>query len=1008
MNLYIAKVKRTLDVLGASCSTVIERIDDLRALEVFDFKDSNEPPKGEYLPFACVDGLDKRFWIKASFQTPKQEKDCAYFLKIRTGLSGWDAMNPQLIFYIDGKMVHGLDINHFLVPLDADRSYDTYCYLYSGRQETHFPVIYEVIRTNKRVEKLYYDMVVPHDACRDVYSEDSKEYSETLKVLSMAADALDLRLIGSPEYYESVEKALEIMEKEYYEKLCSVEDKPIVNYVGHTHIDVEWLWDRRQTREKIQRSASTAVTLMKEYPEYKFMLSQPELYRYLKEEAPEKYEEVKSLIKEGRWEVEGALYLECDCNLTSGESLVRQLLYGKRFFEREFGHENRVCFLPDVFGYSAAMPQILKKSDVDYFVTSKISWNDTNTMPHDAFVWQGIDGTEIFSSFITGQPYRKGQSPDKYTTYVGDITPAFTKGTWERFKDKEYSSNALCTYGFGDGGGGPTREMLERGRRLAKGMPGLPVAKFTHLRPYLDTLSGEFFENAKKIKTMPKWVGELYLEYHRGTYTSQAATKKGNRKSELALGTAEAVFSTDLYFGGDFDREKLGLAWRDLLHNQFHDILPGSSIEKVYEFAEEDYARILGYARSESERKLASLAGKINTKGGVLVYNPAGFARRGEFLLDGKTVSTKSEIPAFGYAVIQPSEAVCTVSVSGHTAENRFYKLTLDNAGRISSLYDKTANREVVLPGTCMNEFSTYEDYPLNYDAWDIDSYAFTKEYKLDSDADILPVFDGERAGFVITRKYQNSEIKQTMWLYSDSARIDLVHHIDWHEKHQFLKLAFPVNVHATSATYDIQFGHTQRPTHKNTSWDQARFEVCGHKWVDISEYGYGVSILNDCKYGYSAEGSTIKLTCLKCPDYPAPSADVGEHEFTCSIFPHEGDFRKAGTIKEAYALNIPLVAMNIEKSEGTLPDCFSLVSCDNPAVIVETVKPAEDSNDVIVRLYESFGGGASARIKIADGFKKVYLTNLMEKEITELPIVNGEVELNFHSFEIKTLKLVK
>ncbi len=461
-------------------------------------------------------------------------------------------------------MVQGLDINHFLVPLEGDKDYDTYCYLYSGSQVSHFPVKYELIKINKRAEKLYYDMVVPHDACRDVYPEDSKEYSETLRALDMAANAIDFRNIGSREFYESVEKALSIMEEEFYEKLCSIEGKPIVNYVGHTHIDVEWLWDRRQTREKIQRSASTAVTLMKEYPEYKFMLSQPELYRYLKEGAPEKYEEVRTLIDSGRWEVDGALYLECDCNLTSGESLVRQLMYGKRFFASEFGRDSRICFLPDVFGYSAAMPQILKKSDVDYFITSKISWNDTNTMPHDAFMWQGIDGTEIFSAFITAQDYKKGKAPTNGTTYVGNITAANTKGAWERFKDKDYSYNVISTYGHGDGGGGPTREMLERGRRLEKGLPGMPVAKFNHLRPYLDTLAEEFFKNADRLRVTPKWVGELYLEYHRGTYTTQAAVKRGNRKSELALGALEAISSLGLHCGEDFDRAKIADAWRDV------------------------------------------------------------------------------------------------------------------------------------------------------------------------------------------------------------------------------------------------------------------------------------------------------------------------------------------------------------------------------------------------------------------------------------------------------------
>ncbi len=444
------------------------------------------------------------------------------------------------------------------------------------------------------------------------------------------------------------------------------------------------------------------------------------------------------------------------------------------------------------------------------------------------------------------------------------------------------------------------------------------------------------------------------------------------------------------------------------MHNQFHDILPGSSVESVYRFAADDHARVIGYATAESERRLRNLAKKINTGGGVLVYNPTGFSRSGNISLDGMTVSTGCGIPAFGYAVIQPKAPVCEVTVLGNTAENSFYKLTLDSAGRIKSLYDKRAEREVVLDGSYMNEFSTYEDYPQTYDAWEIESYAFTKGYKLDSDAVIAPVYDGERAGLTVTRKYQSSEIKQTIWLYSASERIDLDHHIDWHEKHQLLKLAFPLNLHATKASYDIQFGHLERPTHQNTSWDKAKFEVCAHKWVDISEHGYGVSLLNDCKYGYSAEGSTIKLTCIKCPEYPAPNADVGEHEFTVSLYPHEGDFREAGTIREAYALNSPLMAMRIEKNDGVLPESFSLVSCDNPAVVLETVKPAEESDDIVIRLYESFGGNAKARIQLADGFTKAYLTTLTEKNVQELQITDGCLELKFHAFEIHTLRLAR
>ena len=398
MKLSLTKSIRACDVLQANIEREILR-PDLFALEVPDYKDTNTPPEGEYLPFSIVDGTEKRFWVKADFRTPAAERDVVYYLDVSTGIGGWDALNPQMIMYLNGRMAHGLDVNHRRVMLEPDTDYKSVCYLYSGNQVAHFPVQYRLIAVNKRVEKLYFDMIVPCDACNDVYQESSAEYATVMSALEQACNLLDLRAPGSEDFFAGVERAIEFMDTEFYGKVCTTEGKPTVNCIAHSHIDVEWQWDRRQTREKIQRTASTAVALMKEYPEYRFMLSQPELYRYLKEEAPEKFAEVQALVADGRWEPDGALYLECDCNIISGESMVRQLLYGKKFIKNELGHESRVCFLPDVFGYSAAMPQILKKADVDYFVTSKISWNDTNTMPNDAFIWRGIDGTEIFSAF---------------------------------------------------------------------------------------------------------------------------------------------------------------------------------------------------------------------------------------------------------------------------------------------------------------------------------------------------------------------------------------------------------------------------------------------------------------------------------------------------------------------------------------------------------------------------------------------------------------------------------
>ena len=1010
-DLSLPKIKKTCDLLKLASVSYIERSIPLLALEVDDYKDSNTPPAGEYIPFKRISGKDKRYWIKLDIKTPSIQRDEDIYLEIRTGIKGSDIKNPQAIFYANGKMIQGVDINHRLVKLLPDTEYETYTYFYSGVEVDLFDVEYDLIKIDRATERLYYDMLVPFEACRDVYADGSYEFMTVLSVLERTANLLDLRALRSEDFYRSVEAAESFIERELYTKLCDTEGKPTVCCVGHTHIDVEWLWDRRQTREKIQRSASTALALMDDYPEYLFTLSQPELYRYLKEEAPEKYAELKKRVKEGRWEPNGALYLECDCNMTSGESLVRQLMYGKRFFAEEFGVDSRVCLLPDVFGYSASLPQILKKADVDCFITSKISWNDTNTLPHDMFMWRGIDGTEIFTAFITGQnSYDKKQTEKvNRTTYNGTITPASIKATWERFKEKGYSDRALNTYGFGDGGGGPTREMIEAGKRLAKGLPGLPVSKFDTLASFVDSASTQFAKNTAELRRTPRWVGELYLERHRATYTTMGKVKKSNRRAELLLTKLESLYAFNQLFGKAYDEDgKLDVMWRDTIHNQFHDILPGSSVESVYNFTDEDYSRILGYASENIERKTREIAASVSTEGGLFVYNDTGFARAVEYDVGEGFVRSSELISPFGYSVIKKESPVCAVKIDGTRVDTPFYTAELDSCGRLISLYDKENMRELVAEGERMNEFCVFEDYPNLYDAWEFEEYMETKPYILDTGCSISPIYDGERAGFEITLPYKSSTVREKIWFNSKSRRIDLELNIDWYEKMNSLKLVFPTAINTNKINCDVQFGHVERATHKNTSWDMARFEICAHKWVDVGEYGYGFSILSDSKYGYSAEGGKISLTCLKCPTYPNPTADVGNHTFSYALLPHKGDFREAGVIREAHAFNRPMKTVELGKQSGELPSRFSLISADSDAVVIETVKPAVDGRGIIVRLYESFGSTARAKIAVPAGFKTARVTNLLERDEREISVVDGYVEIVAHPFEIITLRFEK
>lgn len=978
-------------------------IDEIEAVEC-GYKKGNTPPADGWQKATAFKGAHKHWWLRFSVKTPEAEPGVRYMMLCNTGLKGWDAANPQGLLYLDGEMVQGLDINHIETFLEPGREYTAHVYLYSADVETVFPFDVKLCRMYPQVEELYYDILTPLEAL-EYLNENTSEYRDILLALEKAVNLVDTRDVYSDAYFSSVAAAREYLEAEFYGKLCTPEGKPVVHCIGHTHIDVEWLWARRQTREKIQRSFATANALMEEFPEYLFTLSQPELYRYLKEEAPEKYAQLKRWVAEGRWEPEGSMWVECDCNLVSGESFIRQLLLGKQFFREEFGVENRVLFLPDVFGYSAALPQILKKSGIDYFVTSKISWNDTNLLPVDAFYWKGIDGTELFTSFITARWGRKNHEFNRISTYVGKIDASFTIGAWDRFQQKEFCDHTLLTFGFGDGGGGPTREDLQKQRRLQRGLPGMPVTKMDFLLPYLQTAKAQFDESCQALGRTPTWVGELYLEFHRGTYTSQAKVKKGNRKSEFALQRCEALSATDLLLGGSYDREGLNAMWKVVLHDQFHDILPGSSLHEVYEGTDEDYARIGNFCETMEQEKLSAIAGRLQTAGGLLVYNPLGFSRGGNICLDGKTLELTEEIPAYGWKVVTPEAAKCAVTVSGLTAENSHYRMELDDAGRIVSLFDKKAQREVfAAPG---NAFTAYEDLPYQYDNWEISDYYRAKAYALDDKAAITPVFDGSRAGFRVEKRYMDCTIVQNIWLYSDSRRVDFDNEIDWRRQHQVLKVAFPLDIHATEATYEIQYGHTRRPTHQNTSWDAARFEVCAHKWADISETGYGVALLNDCKYGHSAQGGTLELTVLKAGTYPDPVADIGKHVFSYSLLPHTGSLYEAGVIHEAYSFNQPLLAKPVAANAGTVADCFSLVSCDRENVIIDTVKKAEKDNGMIVRLYDSFDMRSTVTLTVNPGFTKAYLCDMMENELEELAFDGRTVTVPVKNFEIHTIKFL-
>lgn len=944
---------------------------------------------------------DSHQWFYKHITLPDSMRGRRVALSVCTGREGeWDATNPQFAVYIDGRLEQGLDVNHTSVLIEGKDQFTLYLYAYAGMKGGYLEFLPKLFLIDEVCEKLYYHLKVPLDVLT-ITEPDSKCYADIMQALNHAINLLDMRVPGSDDFRASLGEAAAYLEREFYGKLCGPQEAVTVG-IGHTHIDVAWLWTLAQTREKAQRSFATVIKLMKQYPEYKFMSSQAQLYQYVKEEDPALYEEIKRMVQAGRWEVEGAMWVEADCNLPSGESLVRQILYGKRFFREEFDVDCRILWLPDVFGYSAALPQILRKSGVDRFVTSKISWNETNQMPYDAFLWEGIDGTRIFTYFLTAQNRILGQKPVRFTSYVGTISPAMVAGTWDRFQQKELTNETLLTFGYGDGGGGPTREMLETHERLKHGIPGCPVSRIDTATHFLDALEKRVRDDPR----LPKWVGELYLEMHRGTYTSIAKNKRNNRKSEFLYQTVEFLSVMDAVLNGTaYPAQALHEGWKTILLNQFHDIIPGSSIGEVYEESDRQYAAIQESGNRLLGERCADIAAHIRTDGGVLVFNPHSFPHSGAVWVDG-ALRYAENIPPHGYRVVQTCEGKSSVIAQDRMLENRFFALSFDDHWDIIRIYDKSSRREVIKPGERANVLQAFEDYPRAYDAWEITDYYREKMWEVDQVVCVEPVVEEIRAGFRVTKRFVESVITQTIWLYDDIARVDFDTVIDWKQEHILLKAAFPLDIHTNHATCDIQFGNIERPTHRNTSWDAAKFEICAHKFVDLSEDGYGVSMLSDCKYGYDVEGSTLRLSMLKSATYPYPGADKCTHVFTYSLFPHAGGFREAGTVQMAYDLNLPMWGMKVPAQEGILPDCYSLVSVDCENIILETIKQAEEGGALIFRLYDCYNRRSTPVIRFGFDIAEAVLCNLMEEEIQALPIAGNSVTVPVKPFEIMTLRI--
>ncbi|MDX3314402.1 glycoside hydrolase family 38 C-terminal domain-containing protein [Streptomyces sp. ME08-AFT2] len=779
-----------------------------------------------------------------------------------------------------------------------------------------------------------------------------------------------------------------------------------VSGVGHAHIDSAWLWPIRETKRKTSRTFSNVTALADEYDDFVFACSQAQQYEWVRDNYPHVWARIQESVKKGQWVPVGGMWVESDGNLPGGEAIARQLVHGKRFFIEHFGVETKGVWLPDSFGYNAAYPQLAKLAGNDWFLTQKISWNQTNKFPHHTFWWEGIDGTRIFTHFPPIDTYNARFSGEEMDRAV------------RNYSEKGGGTRSLAPFGWGDGGGGPTREIMERARRLAD-LEGSPKVVVEH--------PDVFFAKAREeYPDAPVWVGELYLELHRATYTTQARTKQGNRRSEHRLREAELWATTAALHapGYAYPYDKLDRLWKTVLLHQFHDILPGSSIAWVHREAEAEYARVAGELEALTAEAVAALGA-----GATRVFNTGPYDRA-EVLRTSAGAPAYVEVPANGSAPLAADTVGSPqpVTVSGLTLDNGLVRVEVAADGTLSSVRDLRADREVLAgPG---NLLRLHTDLPNHWDAWDID-----KHYKnrftdlLDPDSVSVVEDDPLLGALRVTRSFgKGSTLTQTITVRAGSPRVDIETDLDWHEAEKILKAAFPVDVRAPHSSAEIQFGHVQRPTHTNTSWEAARFEVSGHRWVHVGEPGYGVAVLNDSTYGHDVSRTvredggtttTVALSLVRAPRIPDPEADQGRHRFTYSLLPGA---TIADAVAEGYALNLPL---RVAESAGAAEPVVSVdgdgggaggVTVDGDGggaggVTVEAVKLADDrSGDVVVRLYESRGGRARGVLRTGFPLASARVTDLLERPLLEQSAISvpgdGTVEVTLRPFQILTLRL--
>lgn len=962
-------------------------------------------------------GPDMSAMFRCKATIPERFKGKKVALKIYFGGDG--------IINVNGKPFHGLDPFRDTVILTDqakggetfDLDAEAYIMWHFGESEiktlecSHFAVL------DQEMNDIYWDFRAAYNVL--VTPGQDPLLFEFLKAgFVKAIVPLDQNETDPETFRDNARQARVILRKEIYES-DRFKKEGLIHLCGNSHLDIVFLWTHAEFVRKLGRTHASTLRLMEQYPEYIFSQSQPVMYQEMKDNFPEMYKEVKQRVKEGRWEVIGASWVEPDCNVISGESFVRQILYGIQFIEKEFGITPQTYWCPDVFGNTWTMPQIILRSGLKYFVTHKmVVWNDTNPWKKNTFWWQGPDGSRVLALVPP-------------THFIGTVEPDHMAQHWQNFADKGTIGESLYNYGWGDGGGGPDPEMLEYVKRY-QDFPGVVPAKPIKIEAALESVV------QKAVMTdLPVWNDELYLEEHRGTFTTKAKLKKLNRRGEQLYRNAELLS----VFAGDYPQAKLTAGWQTILLNQFHDSLPGSHIPPVYLDLQEAYAEALAAGEQVRDAALAKLAGQINTQGvgePVVVFNtlsqersslvqmdypekdlqvldPKGVAVPHQFITHYETgkrvlVFTAKDLPSAGYAVYRivagKGAASSPVKVTVDSLENDYLKVKINGEGEILELLDKQTGKQLIDSTQRGNVLHLYEDVPGKYEAWDIAPSYTDVQFDI-SGAQAEVVESGAVRGAIqITRQFRASKMIQRIVLGRDSKRLDFETWIDWHEQQKLLKARFHTNVTTRLATYDIAFGNIQRSTYRNNSFDEAKFEVPAHHWMDLSQADSGLSLLNDCKYGHEAFGKMMALTLLRGPVSPDPMSDQEEHWFTYSLYPHTQSWREGGTMQEAADLNTPALVVKTTAHAGPLPPTYSFVQVHGAGVVLEALKKAETSDDVIVRLVERHGGSGTVQVSFAGEIQEAQEVNLMEREATPVTWQGHGLSYQVNPYEIRTFKV--